>query len=184
MNPNAALTFHGGKLYGTTTTGVNLPGSVFELSPPVPSGTNWTLKILHKFSAATGSFPQFVKVVFDQDGRLYGTAAKGGADCTGGPSGCGVVFRLVPPSPPKTAWTYQIIHRFRPGSDGFAGKGGGVPVGGIVFDPDGAAYGVASQGGKTGAGVIYKLTPPPDDMGLGRKRCFITTGIRMCRKRY
>ena len=163
--PNAALTSHDGKFYGTTSSGVNSPGTVFELSPPAPAKPQWTLKVLHKFTDASGGFPAFVRVVFDQDGRLYGTASKGGADCTGGPPGCGVVFQMTPPSPPGTAWAYHVIHRFRPGSDGFAGAGGGVPVGGIAFDAAGAAYGVTSEGGENGTGVIYKLTPPSGDAG-------------------
>jgi len=168
-SPNAALTLHNGKFYGTTSTGVNFAGSVFELAPPAPGKPQWTLKILHKFIDTTGTFPAFVKIVFDGNGRLYGTASKGGADCTGGPPGCGVVFQMTPPSPPGRAWAYHVIHRFRPGSDGFAGEGGGVPVGGIAFDAAGTAYGVTSEGGENKSGVIYKLTPPAGDAGSWAK---------------
>jgi uncharacterized repeat protein (TIGR03803 family) len=167
VSPTAALTFSGGKFYGTTTTGssASASGAVFELVPPASPAAKWTLNVLHSFSQADGFFPAFVKVAFDADGRIYGTTAKGGANCGGGPPGCGVVFRLTPPTAPATQWAYETIYRFQPGSNGFGDEGGAVPVGGVVFDAAGALYGVTSQAGANGGGVIYKLTPPPDDVG-------------------
>jgi uncharacterized repeat protein (TIGR03803 family) len=175
LTPQATLTLKDGKFYGTTLTGSDAAaGAVFELSPPSASRAKWTINVLHKFTQKTGNFPSFVKPVFDDAGRLYGTTSKGGADCTGGPPGCGVVFRLVPPTPPNTKWAYQIIHRFHPGSNGFGGSGGAVPVGGLAFDTTGAAFGVTSEGGEVGAGVIYKLTPPVDDVGPWTKTVLYT----------
>jgi uncharacterized repeat protein (TIGR03803 family) len=170
--PNGALIAGpGGKLYGVNSTGRGPgqpagAGSVFELTPPANSKAKWALKVLHgftvTFSSGTfispqGALPRFVKLVRGPDGSLYGTAARGGANCTGAPSGCGVVFRLKRQG---QNWAYSIIHAFQPGVFGSPGENGGIPVGGLAMDTNGNLYGITDAGGALGGGVIYKLTPP------------------------
>jgi len=86
-----------GNLYGTAyATGAYGYGSVFKLSP---SAGGWTYTSLHDFTGGTdGSNPR-ATLVFDGKGNLYGTAVYGGGTGCGGtgvPTGCGVVFMIVP----------------------------------------------------------------------------------------
>ncbi len=103
----------------------------------------------------------------DGAGAIYGTAAICGnlAACS---FGCGVVFKLTPPTAPDAAWTYSVLHSFTGGSEGSG------PMGKLTFDPMGALYGTTSDGGNTacvyGCGVVFKLTPPASSGGAWRER--------------
>jgi hypothetical protein len=70
------------------------------------------------------------------------------------------IFALASPTP-ANAQTESVIHSFRATNpyDGVS------PAGGLVADANGALYGVAGGGGKYGAGVVYKLVPPPAQGG-------------------
>jgi uncharacterized repeat protein (TIGR03803 family) len=46
-----------------------------------------------------------------------------------------------------------VLHAFTGGSDG------GLPVAGLIADSSGNLYGTASEGGASGLGVVFKLTP-------------------------
>jgi uncharacterized repeat protein (TIGR03803 family) len=84
-----------GNLYGTTQYGGNLScgsshqgcGVVFKLSA---TGKE---TVLHKFSGSDGKIPSS-GLVRDAAGNLYGTALRGGVQCSA--SGCGVVFKIKP----------------------------------------------------------------------------------------
>jgi len=85
-----------GALYGTTRlggTGVCSGlgcGTVFKLTP---SGSGYTESVLYSFQdGADGGLP-YVGLLADAKGALYGTAAGGGAGCSGG---CGTVFKITP----------------------------------------------------------------------------------------
>src|SRR5580658_5170480 len=108
-----------------------------------------TLQVLHNFTGhGNGSFP-FAGLTMDRAGNLYGTASEGGNYACGG-VGCGVVFRL---SRAGSNWTFTPLYTFQGASDG------AVPLGGVVFGPDGALYGTTSDGG-IGFGTVFRLTPP------------------------
>ena len=92
---------------------------------------------------ADGAFPSGV-LTAGPSGVLYGTASSGGT------CGAGIVFRLVPRG---ATWTYQIVYEFRGAADG------GGPLGGIVFDASGHAYGTTSFAGSGGRGTVFELTP-------------------------
>jgi uncharacterized repeat protein (TIGR03803 family) len=159
--PLAGLVFdHSGNLYGTTTQGGTVGavlGTVFELSPPVTAGGQWTESVLHSFADTnTDGFSPVSGVVFDSAGNLYGTTVFGGPSCTGSTdsdAGCGSVFQLTPPATSGGAWTETIIHFFH-----FAG--GIYPTGTPIFDSFGYLYGTARQGGAGGHGTVYRLQPP------------------------
>jgi len=84
-----------GNLYGTTQFGGNLScgsnhqgcGVVFKLSP-VGKET-----VLHRFSGSDGKIPSS-GLIRDAAGNLYGTALRGGVQCSA--SGCGVIFKIKP----------------------------------------------------------------------------------------
>ena len=83
-----------GNLYGTTVQdGFYGYGSVFKLTPS--SSGSWSYVSLHDFTGGSdGAYP-YSNIVFDTQGKLYGTASLGGTGqaCTGG---CGVVFEITP----------------------------------------------------------------------------------------
>lgn len=90
LGPEAGLTLDAaGNLYGTTSAGgKGGPGTVFQLIPPVPGQTAWTLKTLVNFNGTNGTWPM-AGLVRDAAGHLYGTTYEGGY-------GFGTVFQLTP----------------------------------------------------------------------------------------
>lgn len=136
-------------------------------------------RTIHAFSGTDGDVPQS-ELIQDTAGALYGTTAYGGAEIAacpaipmqtgqaGIPAGCGLVYKLTPPSKGETAWTETVLHNFQGGTDGI------LPVSGLVADGAGNLYGVAGAGGgaadycpgrangasEVGCGVVFKLTRP------------------------
>jgi uncharacterized repeat protein (TIGR03803 family) len=98
---------------------------------------------VHTFAGTDGSFSTS-GLSADAAGNLYGTTQIGGA------SNAGVVFRL---SPTENGVKYTVLYTFTGGADG------GNPLGTLVFDSQGNAYGTVSSGGTAGLGAVYKLTP-------------------------
>ena len=86
--PESSVAFDSaGDIFGTTTGGGTDEsyGIVFEL---MPSGGNWTEKILHTFTAGNdGAFPA-AGVILDKKGDLYGTTVGSG-------TGQGTVYEMV-----------------------------------------------------------------------------------------
>jgi uncharacterized repeat protein (TIGR03803 family) len=141
-----------GALYGTTRTGgANGFGTVFKLTPPAPGKSQWTETVLYSFSQPDGDSP-FAGLVSDSSGALYGVTPAGGAN------GGGVAFKLVPPLPPSTQWSYAKIYDF----DLLTGI---FPYAAPMFDGAGALIGVTSKAGAGNFGAIYKLTPPASSGG-------------------
>ncbi|MGH9500679.1 MAG: choice-of-anchor tandem repeat GloVer-containing protein [Terriglobales bacterium] len=149
-----------GNLYGTTMGGglsQACCGTVFELSPPAQPGSDWTETVLYRFTAYTDGALPVGRLIFDQSGNLYGTAASGGQiyDC------CGTVFELSPPAQPGSDWTETTLHVFhtQPG-DGYS------PYAGLTFDQSGALYGTTYGGGDSGSyGTVFRLRPPKQPEG-------------------
>jgi len=143
------LSAKAGKIYGTagSTSGYGL---VYQLTP----GSPWTESVLYSFSGPDGSFPNG-GLISDANGALYGTTSNGGAvTCNGGSVGCGVVYKLTPPSAPGGTWTEQVLYNFQGGNDGWD------PSSGVILDSNGALYGTTFYGGPNNGGTVYKLTPP------------------------
>jgi uncharacterized repeat protein (TIGR03803 family) len=136
-----------GNLYGTTSQGgVYGHGNVFELVKPKLGGTGWTETILYIFGAESqdGSAP-IGRLAFDAEGNLYGTTSYGGAYANG------TVFELKR----GAKWKETILHAFQ----GQSGSDGGVPYGGLVADTAGNFYGAATEGGLSGGGTVFELSP-------------------------
>jgi len=85
-----------GNLYGTTGSVGRSGGgpSVYELSP------DGTFTVLHGFASSEGSPPSYGALVQDRARNLYGTTfGEPASPCSvEGPGGCGVVYKVVPPS--------------------------------------------------------------------------------------
>jgi uncharacterized repeat protein (TIGR03803 family) len=105
---------------------------------------------------ADGSTPDG-PLLLDKVGNLYGTANLGGSNSLAGPNveGTGAVFELSPTK--KGGYAERVLHSFC--EKGGSCVDGSYPVGGVVADPDGNLYGIASEGGAHGGGVVFKLTP-------------------------
>jgi uncharacterized repeat protein (TIGR03803 family) len=147
-----------GVLYGTTyLLGPSKWGTVFSLTPPASPGGSWTEATLHAFSgtqsaSSDGGSPQ-APVTIGGGGVLYGTTTYGGA------YGAGTVFALTPPATAGGAWTEAILHSFGGAGDGTE------PIAGLVIGSGKVLYGTTFNGGASGAGTVFALTPPADAGG-------------------
>jgi hypothetical protein len=118
--PNGELVFDStGNLYGATSFGGTKGttcdkfyggqcGVVFELSPPRTKGGKWTEKVLHAFAGGTDGAAPNSGLLRDRKGTIYGTTFAGGNQACNfgqGEIGCGIVFKLLPPSKKGGAWT-------------------------------------------------------------------------------
>jgi uncharacterized repeat protein (TIGR03803 family) len=145
----------GGTLYGTTTRGgnsANCPaatytvagcGTVFSVTP---AGAE---KIVYAFNAGSdGGLP--VAGLLNVGGTLYGTTANGGsAICPAGtytPPGCGTVYSVTP------AGVEKVVYAFQAGTDGYLPMSGLINVGGTL-------YGTTRNGGTSGLGTVFAVTP-------------------------
>jgi uncharacterized repeat protein (TIGR03803 family) len=156
--PLAGVVFDGsGNLYGTThfggiTTCGGIVGGgcgvVFQLAPSMTTPA-WTEYVLYSFADGTdGGFPNGSLLV-DSSGDVFGTASVGGnTSCT---DGCGVVFRIFP-SPSGGGWVERVIHHFD-------GTDGSFPNAALIFDGSGNLYSTTVDGGASGDGTVFELTP-------------------------
>jgi uncharacterized repeat protein (TIGR03803 family) len=133
-----------GNIYGGNNTGGSTDnGVVFEFTPPA-GGSGWTETVLNDFTGTDGA--NCLGVVFGADGVLYGSTWTGGSD------GNGTVFQLTPPSSGSGLWTETVLHSFTGSPDG--ANVWAPPV--VVND---VLYGVTHDGGVTGAGIVFEVTP-------------------------
>jgi uncharacterized repeat protein (TIGR03803 family) len=137
-----------GNLYGTTRVGGAFnAGTVFELTPN--SDHTWTEHVLYSFRGKSDGLQPYSGLVMDAKGNLYGATWWGGLNTTGQP-GYGVVFELR--QNPDLTWSERVLHRFAgPPEDGLQ------PLGNLVRDRHGNIYGVTSNGGASGLGIVYEV---------------------------
>jgi uncharacterized repeat protein (TIGR03803 family) len=142
-----------GALYGTTFGGGSGYGTVFKLTPPAPGTSQWTETALYSFTGGADGGNPYTGLAKDYGGALYGVTSAGGQN-----SG-GTAFKLTPPVPPSTQWSFAKIYDF--------GQSIGTgPYSAPIFDSAGALIGAAGGGGGAyGNGTIYRLTPPPTPGG-------------------
>jgi hypothetical protein len=176
--PNGDLVFDSaGNLYGATEFGgghgttcdpfYKYCGAIFELSPPQTKGGKWTEKTLYGFKgvAAGAQFGDGANpnggLVLDSKGAIYGTTYFGGnnvkGECQGGVggTGCGIVFKLAPPSQKGGKWAEKVL-------DQFNGQDGSNSAAGLVFDGSGNLYGTTSFGPPNGSGLVFELKKPSE----------------------
>jgi hypothetical protein len=68
-------------------------------------------------------------------------------------SNSGTVFSLTPPASPGGAWSETVLHNFTGGSDG------SLPGAGVVIGHAGDLFGTTPEGGTSGLGTVFTLTP-------------------------
>jgi uncharacterized repeat protein (TIGR03803 family) len=151
-DPTLSVVFDSkGNLYGTTQCGgvptfLTCPGAVYELQP-VTGG--WHEKTLYYFNNSDDGESPVAGVVLDSHGNLYGTTLFGGTNSLG------VVYELVLGSDGN--WTESVLHKFA----GYPNDGSS-PRSALIFDSAGNLYGTTSNGGTSGNGAVYELSPQSD----------------------
>ena len=164
-NPESTLSMDSsGNLYGTTIGSLyrgqkRFVGSVFEVKrpkSPSDSRAHWPLTTLHAFTGGgDGEGPG--QIVLDRAGAVYGVTGVGGNSTRGTgnnqgcPTGCGVIYELMPR--PDGTWYDNVLWNFH---GGMGGQGG---IGPIAFGNDGRLYGTTDYGGRndypTANGIIF-----------------------------
>lgn len=130
-----------GNLYGQCTYGSKYgKGVLYELSL---SHGSWTERQLHAWgNKDDGTYP-YGGMVFDAAGNMYGTSSGGG-----GHGGLGTVFEFTPSD---GGWLEHNLHGFGTGLDGE------YPTGNLIIDAAENLYGVTTNGGAYGYGMVYEL---------------------------
>lgn len=153
----------GNSLYGVTTTcgssTFTTCGSVFRLDPPSTANGTWTASALWTFRYPNNSqaLAPSGYLIAGAKGKLYGTLF-GGFDVKAR------VFELTPPSSAGKAWTYKTVYTFPTKKPDGSQINGPIAVGRF-----GEIYGTTDDGGASGMGEIFKLSPPASGNGLWTK---------------
>ena len=147
-----------GSLVGTTfINGLTLQGSVFLLKPPAQGKSAWTLSYIYDFQGGSdGSYPM-ASLIAGPNGVLYGTTSEGG------PANAGTVFSLKPAAKGKTNWTETVLYAFQ-GSTSQSSTDGADPVASLTLG-GGVLYGTTKNGGTSGCGTVFSVTPPAGGTG-------------------
>jgi uncharacterized repeat protein (TIGR03803 family) len=134
-------------LYGTTYYGgANGAGTVFRVGPGAGVG-GWRDAVLYSFQGGTDGGNPTSTLVFNVNGKLYGTTSAGGnAGCD-----CGVVFALTPVG--SNRWSESVLHTFGTHPDG------ANPYYGLTPDAAGNYLGTTAAGGNANVGIVFKITP-------------------------
>ena len=146
-----------GNLYwadsGGTGSGCGGPcGEVVQLQRPATVCKTalcpWTWNQIYEFPIYWSGFSPDSRVVFDQQGVLYGTTFYGGD--YGWPPGWGVLYYV---SPVNGGWQGGKIHDF---GWNYPNGDGAHPAGSLLIDRSGNLYGATESGGPN-YGTVYTI---------------------------
>jgi uncharacterized repeat protein (TIGR03803 family) len=146
-----------GNAYGTTSVGPSGRynfGTVYQLSPT----SGYHVLFGFRLTGKDGKAPQG-NLAIDSAGNLYGTTIYGGpntSQCNG--AGCGVVYKLSPPSNGVGLWTQTILYSFCSQANCTDGAN---PQAGVILDSSGNLYGTTEVGGISSqcCGTVFELSP-------------------------
>ena len=125
-----------GLLYGISLGGLNIDGVLFSINPI----TNVFSKIIDFDESTSGRFPS--GVLFEaRNNKLYGVTRLGGSN------NVGLLFEY---DPVLDLYTKKID---------FDASNGSSPTGMFIEDSDGMLYGLTTDGGNNGDGVLFKYDP-------------------------
>jgi len=128
-----------GYLYGTTYEGGAYgEGSAFRMKP---DGSSYSVIFSFGQTQAAGYNP-YGGLVFGSNGDLYGVTGYGGTNNEG------MIFELT------TSGTLTALYSF-----GGTPSDGQVPLAALTLGKDGNFYGTTSNGGPSGMGIVFKMTP-------------------------
>jgi hypothetical protein len=128
-----------GNIYGTTIFGgLHGQGTAFQL---VKTQNGWTEHIIANFTSNGSPLNAISGLTFNSAGNLFGTIFMAGS--------FGQVFELTPSG---QGWNEQAIYSFQGGNDG------AYPLGGLIFDAAGNAYGSTYEP----PGTVFQLSPQQD----------------------
>jgi uncharacterized repeat protein (TIGR03803 family) len=154
----------GNSIYGVTTScgfgsTVTTCGAVFRLAPPSSANGPWKLSTIWSFRypANAAALAPTGFLIAGPKGKLYGTLF-GGFEVKAG------IFELTPPSSAGKPWVYNTIYSFptkKPDGSQLAGP--------IAIGRFGEIYGTTENGGASGLGEIFKLSPPASAGGRWTK---------------
>ena len=140
-NPDAGLVQGSdGNFYGTTYgagSGPSGNGTVFRISPTGNLSNLWS------FTGGTDGANPSAGLVQGSDGNFYGTTYGSGS----GPSAYGTVFRISAGGSLTKLWSF---------TNGLDGANSYAP---LVEGSDGNFYGTTSQGGASGIGTVFRISP-------------------------
>ncbi len=106
--------------------------------------------IVHHFNGSEGENPEGTLIV-GSDGGLYGTTLQGGSDNRG------TIYRFTTGGVLTSLYSFPSLSAF---SHGVAINATGAnPRAGLRLAADGNYYGTAYQGGPTGYGTVFRMTP-------------------------
>ena len=147
--PYGGVVFRGMNLFGTTSVAGNPGGgTIFRLSPPQVQGGAWTFRTIFDFNFSLSGDGPTSGVIFDSAGNMYSTAstsATAGAD--------GEVYKVSPPTSPGGAWSFKLLYAFPSCTPSAC-----LTYSGVIFDGSTRnLFGVATDGGKNGVGVVYEV---------------------------
>jgi uncharacterized repeat protein (TIGR03803 family) len=128
--PQSKLTALHHLLYGTTASGGNCCGTIFEVNE------NGDERVLHRLTHGDGSSPLAGLTLLN--GVLYGTASRGAKQH-------GTIFEFMP------GGAFKVLHTF-------GIKDGSEPRAGLIT-VNGKLYGTTYNGGTKGKGVAFEVTP-------------------------
>jgi len=132
-----------GNIYGTTNLGgLHGQGTAYQM---VKTQNGWREHIIANFTGNGSPENAVSGLAFNSAGNLFGTLYMAGS--------FGQVFELTPSG---QSWNEQTIYSFQGGNDG------ALPVGGLVFDAAGNAYGSTAGGYPPQPGTLFQLSPQAD----------------------
>src|ERR1035438_8921410 len=133
-----------GNFYGTTSgnNGQNGSGTIFRFKPG--TGTTGTLTTLYTFTGAADGGVPLAGLVEDSNGNFWGTTS---VDGTGS---AGTVFMINADHELTTVYPFCSSPNCTDGS---------TPADALIVGPDGNFYGTAANGGTSGFGTAFRITP-------------------------
>lgn len=115
-------------------------GAIFKLSQ---GSSGWATSMLYSFTGGADGDQPWGTLLFDTAGDLYTTTSAGA-------NSIGSVDKLTPAS---GNWRVTVLYDFPVTTEGK------VPNSGVIADGMGNYYGTTTQGGTTGSGTVFKLSP-------------------------
>ncbi len=131
-----------GNIYGTSLGGASNDGVIFEFTPN--GATAVTPTTLYSFSGNDGKYPE-APLVAGNDGQLYGTTVRGGANTQG------TVFKITTTGTLTTLYTFSA-------DNGTGNTDGARPYGTLLLAGNGTFYGTTRYGGASDGGTVFQMS--------------------------